>query len=136
MGTSSWVSSQISLNFHFDAFAIDAGGFTNRSEIKMDKSFMEHSKSYLFYEGGLPALQTSQSLAQWEPTIAQAPHFLNATLDKISNLAADPQVQKALSGYIDEYLSTGGKHPTSDDAAVGEPVQPNADGPKPDSTCS
>merc|ERR1712216_753890 len=96
MGTSSWVSSQISLNFHFDAFAIDAGGFTNRSEIKMDKSFMEHSKSYLFYEGGLPALQTSQSLAQWEPTIAQAPHFLNATLDKISNLAADPQVQTAL----------------------------------------
>eukprot|EP00936_MAST-01D_sp_MAST-1D-sp1_P000962 g962.t1 len=107
----SWVSNQLSLQFHFDIFDIDAGGFTNRSDIKVDQDFLKHSQSYLFYEGGLPSLQTNSTLADWEPTIAQAPHFLNATLAKISDLAADPQVQQTMSGYIDKYLAHGGNPP-------------------------
>ena len=43
--------------------------------------------------------------------IAQAPHFLNSTLAKISDLAADPQVQQTMSGYIDTYLAHGGNPP-------------------------
>ena len=109
--TSSYVSSQISLNFHFDAFAIDGGGFTNKSQINLDKDYTQHSSSYLFYEGGLPSLQTNQTLADWEPTIAQQPHFLNCSLAKISELAEDPAIQKTLSGYIDAYLAHGGKPP-------------------------
>lgn len=122
--TQSWISTQISLNFHFDAFAIDAGGFQNRSQIKIDQTFQEHSKSYLFYEGGLPALQTNQTLAQWEPTIAQAPHFLNATLNKISELAADPAIRQTLGGYIDEYIKNGGR-------VSGGPSPPPKPPPKP-----
>ena len=107
--SSSWMSTQIDLNFHFDAFSIDGGSFHNRSNIKMDQDYEKHSKSYLFYEGGLPALQNEQTLGQWETTIAQAPHFLNATLSKISELAESEQVEKTLSGYIDKYVQHGGQ---------------------------
>ena len=109
--TSSWMSTQIDLNFHFDAFAIDGGSFHNRSDIHMDQDYMKHSKSYCFYEGGLPALQTDQTMGQWEATIDQAPHFLNATLGKISDLAENPKIQKTLSGYIDLYMKHAGSGP-------------------------
>ena len=33
----------------------------------------------------------------------------HSTLAKISDLAASPQIQKTLSGYIDLYLAHGGK---------------------------
>eukprot|EP00937_MAST-01D_sp_MAST-1D-sp2_P002337 g2337.t1 len=115
----SWVSNQISLQFHFDVFDIDGGGFTNKSQIDIDQDFSKHSQSYLFYEGGLPSLQTNTTLADWEPTIAQAPHFLNATLAKISDLAADPQVQQTLQGYIADYLAHGGNPPAFTRAAAG-----------------
>ena len=107
--SSSWMSTQIDLNFHFDAFSIDGGSFHNRSDIKMDQDYVKHSRSYLFYEGGLPALQNEQTLGQWEATIAQAPHFLNATMSKISELADDSSVEQTLSSYIDKYVSHAGK---------------------------
>lgn len=106
--SSSWVSTEISLNFHFDAFSIDAGGFTNKSSIKMDKEYEKHSSSYMFYEGGLPNLQAEQTLGEWQATIPQQPHFLNATLGKVSDLAENNKVGKTLSGYIDLYLKSAG----------------------------
>ena len=109
--TSSWMSTQIDLNFHFDAFDIDGGGFHNRSDIHMNQDYVKHSKSYVFYEGGLPALQTDQTMGQWEATIYKAPHFLNATMAKISDLAENPKIQKTLSGYIDLYMSHAGNGP-------------------------
>jgi hypothetical protein len=109
--TSSWMSTQIDLNFHFDAFAIDGGSFHNRSDIHMDQDYMKHSKSYCFYEGGLPALQKDQTMGQWESTIAQAPHFLNATMGKISDLAENPKIEATLSNYIDLYMKHAGNGP-------------------------
>ena len=106
--TSSWMSQQIDLNFHFDAFEIDGGGFHNRSDIHLDEDYMKHSRSYVFYEGGLPALQTDQTMGQWEATIYKAPHFLNATMSKISDLAEDDATEKTLSGYIDLYMKHAG----------------------------
>jgi hypothetical protein len=106
--SSSWISNQIALNFHFDAFAIDGGGFTNKSEININQNYSQHSSSSLFCEGGLTNLQTNETLAQWETTIAEAPHFLNCTLSKLSDLAQDSEIQKTLSSYIDLYLAKGG----------------------------
>ena len=77
----------------------------------MNQDYAQHSSSYLFYEGGLPNLQTNQTLSQWESTIAEAPHFLNCSLSKISDLAEDPKIQDTLSGYIDLYLAHGGQFP-------------------------
>jgi hypothetical protein len=107
---SSWVSSQISLNFHYDAFDIDGGGFHNKSQIKMDKDYEKHSQSYMFYEGGLTILQSGQTLDDWQESIPQVPHFLNATMAKISELASDYNgVGKTLSNYIDLYMEHAGK---------------------------
>lgn len=108
---SSYMSQQISLNFHYDAFSLSGGGFHNKSEIHMDQDYTHHSTSYLFYEGGLPALQTNETLVDWEATIWEAPHFLNATLSKISDLAEDPKTQQTLSDYIVSYLSHAGNPP-------------------------
>ena len=58
--SSSWMSTQIDLNFHFDAFSIDGGSFHNRSDIKMDQDYLKHSRSYLFYEGGFPRCKMSR----------------------------------------------------------------------------
>ena len=56
-------------------------------------------------------MQANQTLGQWEQSIAEAPHFLNATLSKTSDLATDGHVQNTLSNYIDAYLAHGGKPP-------------------------
>ena len=107
--SSSYMSQQIALNFHFDAFEIDGGGFSNKSQIHMDQDYAKHSSSYLFYEGGLPNLQAAETLAQWEATIPQAPHFLNSTMVKLSELCEDDQTQKTLGNYIDAFVDAKGR---------------------------
>ena len=101
----SWVSNQINLNFHWDAFNVSGGGFSNKSAIHMDQNYTQHSSSYLFFEGGEPTLQTNTSLGPWANSVPHFPHFLNSTLHKLSTLCDDEQVMTTLSGVIDSYMA-------------------------------
>jgi len=116
--TSSYMSQQISLNFHFDAFQIDGGGFSNRSQIHLDKDYEKHSSSFLFYEGGLPNLQDESDLDKWALTIPQQPHFLNSTMIKISELVSDSKVKTTLGNYIDDFVAAAGNPSKISQAAL------------------
>ena len=120
-----WVSNQINLNFHYDAFNVSGGGFSNKSDIHIDQDYAQHSSSVLFYEGGLPSLQENTTLGEWMATIPDVPHFLNATvLGKLSDVVADPTVQATLSGFIDVYLANAGGAPSMGQLRSQRPTVP------------
>merc|ERR1711966_381378 len=47
-----WTSDQHSLSFHFNLFALDISasiaGFTNKSQIHVDKTYLQNSRTYLY----------------------------------------------------------------------------------------
>jgi hypothetical protein len=111
--THSFMSTQINLNFHYDAFNISTGHFHNKSDIHLDKDYAQHSSSHIFFEGGLSSLKENTTLGEWKASLPEVPHFLNATLGKLSDLVDDPTVQATLSGFIDAYVANAGGAPST-----------------------
>ena len=107
--TQKWMSDQHSLQFHFTLYAIDASaqtaGFYNKSQIHRNSSFLDHSRTYLWYEGGNPALMDDANLVAWKSSVAAAPHRLNVTLSPFYSLPFLPASQaKTLKAFTAQYL--------------------------------
>ena len=107
--TQKWNSDQHSLAFHFTLFDIDPSaqiaGFTNKSQIHVNQSYLNQSRVYLYYEGGDPTLMGEDSLRPWLNTLQKLPHWLNVTYLPLSKLPfLSPQVASTLDGYIIDYL--------------------------------
>ena len=108
--TQKWMSDQHSLQFHFTLYAIDASaqtaGFHNKSQIHRNSSFLDHSRTYLWYEGGNPALMDDANLVAWKSSVAAAPHRLNVTLSPFYSLPFLPASQaKTLKAFTAQYLN-------------------------------
>eukprot|EP00750_Incisomonas_marina_P001826 INCI11702.1.p2 GENE.INCI11702.1~~INCI11702.1.p2 ORF type:complete len:539 (-),score=92.83 INCI11702.1:2673-4112(-) len=107
-----WKSDQHSLAFHFHLYDIDPSasiaGFTNKSQIHVNQSFVNESRVELYYEGGDPTLMGEDSLVPWKQSIRKAPHWLNVTYQKLSKLPyladSHPQTAATLDTFIMEYL--------------------------------
>jgi hypothetical protein len=103
--TAQYTTEQHSLSFHFNLFDIDASakiaGFTNKSQIHVDKSFLNHSRTFTYYEGGDPALMSTTSLQAWLDSVKTAPHWLNSTMKGLWTL---PFVEKATAKTMQTYM--------------------------------
>jgi len=103
-----WVSTQMSLSFHYYLFTVSAGGFHNRSDIKIDNTYQQHSESYIFFQGGDPTLASSDTLSQWLPTIKAEPHYVNVTLRPLSELVANAAVKATMNTATTSYINNNG----------------------------
>jgi len=103
-----WASQQMSLSFHYYLFTVSAGGFHNKSDIKIDNTFAQHSESYVFFQGGDPTLASTDTLAQWVATIAAQPHYLNITLRPLSELVTNAGVKATMNTAMGSYIAHNG----------------------------
>jgi len=103
-----WVSTQMSLTFHYYLFQVSAGDFHNKSDIKIDNTFQQHSESYVFFQGGDPALASTATLSQWLTTIEAMPHFLNATMRPLSELTTNAGVKATMNAAMNSYIANNG----------------------------
>mmetsp|Transcript_36195 Transcript_36195/g.108669 ORF Transcript_36195/g.108669 Transcript_36195/m.108669 type:complete len:457 (+) Transcript_36195:36-1406(+) len=107
--SASWLSTQHSLQFHFTLYAIDVSaqtaGFHNKSQIHRNSSFLNHSRTYLYYEGGNPAFMDTDNLVAWKDSVAATPHWLNVTLQPFHTLPMlTPEQQGTLWNFTSAYL--------------------------------
>lgn len=112
-----WTSDQHSLSFHFNLYALDASatiaGFTNKSQIHVNQSFLQHSRTYLYYEGGEPTLMDEDTLKPWLDSVNSQPHWLNVTLDPLWTLPfLSKPVAATMQNQIEAYFKkASGKGP-------------------------
>jgi len=103
----SWAMTQISLTFTYDGFDIYAGGFTNRSQIKINNIFQEASKTSMFFVGGERSLQTNETEKPWFRSIDDYPSLIYGSFSSISELATDPVKQRNLLYVLTNQINTG-----------------------------
>jgi hypothetical protein len=103
----SWVVTQLSLTFTYKSFDIYAGGFKNRTDIKIDKIFSQMSNSSLFFLGGQRSLQTNDTIKPWFVSIDQSPDLVSASFLPLSLLAHDPVKQRNIEYVLTNHISTG-----------------------------
>lgn len=108
--TQQWMTTQHELDFHFNLYDIDpsasTAGFHNKSEIHRNSSFLNHSRTYLYYEGGNPLFMDEGALTDWRTSIAYAPHWLNVTLAPLWTLPELNSLQSTtLHQFTTKYLS-------------------------------
>lgn len=119
--TQDWKYDQHSLSFHFNLFAIDASatiaGFSNKSQIHINQDFLQHSRTYLYYEGGDPTKMSEASLVDWLSSVQGQPHWLNVTLQPMWTLPflAKPvaaTMQTQMEAYFKKMSAPGGYSPS------------------------
>jgi hypothetical protein len=98
---------QASLTFRYKIFEISGGGFTNRSQIVIDKKFMENSESRIFFTGGIRNYQNLSTIKQWDNSIDLFQGLLKSKFLPISSLIEEPVKQKNLEQIIKVYSETG-----------------------------
>lgn len=117
--TDDWVSTQMSLTFHYLCFGISAGGFKNKTDIHVSDDFKKVSKSTITYIGGDEALQTNSTLKEWALSVDKFPQALNHTLTETPVLVADSAKQAMLQAVNSNYLNKGSL-PDAVDAVAAE----------------
>jgi len=103
-----WVSTQMGLEFHLWLFNVSAGGFKNKTDIKLDNTYAQHSESYTFFEGGDPTIAGINTLSAWVATIESEPHYLNLTLRPLSELASNAGVKATMATAMNSYVANNG----------------------------
>lgn len=114
--TQQWMSDQNSLQFHFQFYAIDPSaqiaGFHNKSEIHRNSSYLSHSRTYVYWQGGDPTMMDTNNLVPWKASIGAAPHWLNVTLEPLWTLPMlTPQQSKTLHNFTTAYLDRNTLNP-------------------------
>ncbi len=106
--TSEWVSEEYGFNFHYLLYGISTGGFYNRSDITVDKEFLENSQTKVVFYGGDPVLANISSLDAWVKTIDKNTFPMNVTMIGLWNLITDnDQKQQTMENFIVGYLNNG-----------------------------
>lgn len=102
--SSSWVSEQFSLSFHFSLFNFSTGGFYNRSEIHINETFSKEAITNVNFFGGDPILANLDNSDEWLKTIDEYMFPINVTLTGIWNLVEDQikshTMYKAVLAYL------------------------------------
>lgn len=100
------VAQQFALGFHFYLFNISTGGYKNKSDIHFAQWFAENAKTFSYWSGGSPAVQTIGTVNEWLNTVADNAALLNTTLCPLSDLVSwDTTRQTVLSNVVASYLS-------------------------------
>lgn len=101
-----WYTTQYGFYFHYKLFNVSAGGFKDKTDITIDKTFLKNINADTFFLGGDPALANINNLTAWIKTIEKNPAPMNITLIGIWNLVSDSVKQNTMKNYIIEYLKT------------------------------
>ena len=109
--TVEWTVNQMDLSFHSNLFNISAGGFANRSQIKIDQLFDKYSKSYIFFKGGDEKLQSNETLSKWVESIPNHLIYIKCDFQPIEEFITD-QNKKLNVYYTSKYYIQNGKYPT------------------------
>lgn len=103
--SSSWVSQQFSLSFHYMMFNFSAGGFENRSDIHINQTFQQMSNWDVIFYGGDPILATQDRSGEWLKTIDEFMFPINTTLHGIWNFVDDTVKSNTMYQAALTYLS-------------------------------
>ena len=109
--TQQWMTEQHSLSFHFHLYVLDASatiaGFTNKSQIHVNSSFAQSSRTYLYYEGGDPTKMSEADLEGWLASVNDQPHWLNSTLQPLWTLPfLNKGVSSSMQTHMEDYFKS------------------------------
>lgn len=93
------------LYFHLIMFNISAGGYSNHSDIKVEKDFLEAVQSAVIFYGGDPTVANLNHTEAWLESIDILSHPLNATFFGLWNLVKNPEKREMLKNYIIKYIN-------------------------------
>ncbi|KAL9652752.1 hypothetical protein ABK040_010785 [Willaertia magna] len=102
-----WATTQLSLQFTYNTYSFDTGGFKNKTDIKIAKEFADKSNAAIYFIGGDQQQQTNDTIREWFQTIKGNPEIIGGSFQLLSEVIGDDPVKKKnLEIILTQYANT------------------------------
>lgn len=106
-----WIETQYTLNFYYNLFVIDNGGYTNKSNIIISQEFLENANANVTFLGGDPTVANLQNMSIWIKTLDSNTFPLNTTLSGLWNLVVGNDTKKnTMMNFIINYTNAQSRY--------------------------